>query len=224
MGCFIPRWFTPNEGVPGLGGSHSYFGCYGAKNKLYCVWNRFPASWSCSPSRSHYSESRFIYQSLWALGYIRRACCHCDALVHEVSVLPGGTDVPSSKVGLAFCIVDLVVNVSDVTLSTPARACVCVAAVSYCTGYIRSLLCHKRALSRLSLWHWAYHMLVGTFRPSVEWFERSKNPKTLRHCTALWVLQFCITRLLLCQTVRYLHWEWHTSVRHMCKLAPKMSL
>jgi hypothetical protein len=39
-------------------------------------------------------------------------------------VLPCGTDVPSSKVGLAFCIVDLVVNVSDVTLSTPARVCV----------------------------------------------------------------------------------------------------
>jgi len=36
--------------------------------------------------------------------------------------------VPSSKVGLVFCIVDLVVNVSDVTLSTPlcVRACVCV--------------------------------------------------------------------------------------------------
>ena len=48
-------------------------------------------------------------------------------------MLPGGTDVPSSKVGLAFCIFDLVVNGSDDTHSTP----VCVAAVSYCTGYIR---------------------------------------------------------------------------------------
>jgi len=61
-------------------------------------------------------------------------------------------------VGLAFCIVDLVVNVSDVTLSTPARAracvcvCVCVAVVSYCTYLLhKSLLCHKRALSRLSM-------------------------------------------------------------------------
>ena len=110
-------------------------------------------------------SSRFVCQSLWALGYIERACCHCDALVREVSVLPGGTDVPSSKVGLAFCVFDLVVNGSDVTRSTPARVCVCVcvcvAAVSYCTGYIRSLLCHKKALSTLSLWHWAYHMLVG---------------------------------------------------------------
>ena len=70
-------------------------------------------------------------------------------------MLPGGTDVPSNKVGLAFCIVDLVVNVSDVTLSTPVCVCVClcvcVAAVYYCTGYIRTLLCHKRALSRLSV-------------------------------------------------------------------------
>ena len=75
--------------------------------------------------------------------------------MREVSVLPGGTDVPSSKVGLAFCVFDLVVNGSDVTRSTPARVCVCVcvcvAAVSYCTGYIRSLLCHKKALSTLSL-------------------------------------------------------------------------
>lgn len=57
-------------------------------------------------------------------------------------MLPGGTDVPSSKVGLAFCIVDLVVNVSDVTLSTPVYMCVCVCveAVSYRTGYIRSVV------------------------------------------------------------------------------------
>ena len=68
-------------------------------------------------------------------------------------MLPGGTDVPSSKVGLAFCIVDLVVNVSDVThITLHSRVCVCVcfAAVSYCTGYI-NVLCHKRALSKLSV-------------------------------------------------------------------------
>jgi hypothetical protein len=79
--------------------------------------------------------------------------CHSDARVGEVLVLPGGTDVPSSEVGLAFCIVDLVVNVSDVThitLHSRVCVCLCVAVVCYFTGYIKSLLSHKRALSRLS--------------------------------------------------------------------------
>ena len=75
------------------------------------------------------------------------AWLYCDALVREISVQPDGTDVRSSKVGLASCIANVVVNVPDVTHIT-LHSRVCVAAISCWTSCIKSLLCNDEAALR----------------------------------------------------------------------------